>query len=65
MCLTLDAAATFLVHTHPSFTRQHSQYDINLTNNLVKAGKFLDLPVLYHIIIAGKSFSSFTDSGFI
>ena len=27
---------------------------LDSTNKLVKAGKFLDLPVLDHIIIAGK-----------
>ena len=63
--LALGAAAIVLVHNHPSGNSKPSQSDINLTNNLVKAGKFLDLPVLYHIIIAGKSYSSFTDSGLI
>ena len=63
--LALGAAAIVLVHNHPSGNSKPSQSDINLTNNLVKAGKFLDLPVLDHIIIAGKSDSSFTDSGLI
>lgn len=63
--LALGAEAIVLVHNHPSGNPKPSQCDINLTNNLVKAGKFLDLPVLDHIIIAGKSFSSFTDSGLI
>jgi DNA repair protein RadC len=61
--LALGAAAIVVVHNHPSGNPKPSQCDINLTNNLVKAGKFLDLPVLDHIIIAGKSFSSFSDSG--
>jgi len=56
--LALGAAAIVLVHNHPSGNTKPSQSDINLTNNLVKAGKFLDLPVLDHIIITGKSFSS-------
>ena len=63
--LALGAAAIVLVHNHPSGNSKPSQSDINLTNNLVKAGKFLDLPVLDHIIIAGKSYISFTDSGLI
>ncbi len=63
--LALGAAAIFVVHNHPSGNTKPSKCDINLTNNLVKAGKFLDLPVLGHIIIAGKSFSSFSDSGLI
>lgn len=63
--LALGAAALVLIHNHPSGNPKPSQSDINLTKNLVEAGKFLDLPVLDHIIIAGKSFSSFTDSGLI
>ncbi|MBM71322.1 MAG: hypothetical protein CL847_00865 [Crocinitomicaceae bacterium] len=54
-----------LVHNHPFGNPKPSQCDINLTNNLVKAGKFLDLLVLDLIIITSKSFSSFTDSGLI
>tara|TARA_Y100001954_G_C15780629_1_gene589602 strand:- start:1016 stop:1327 length:312 start_codon:yes stop_codon:yes gene_type:complete len=65
IALALGAAALVLLHNHPSGNPKPSQSDINLTKNLVEAGKFLDLPVLDHIIIAGKSFSSFTDSGLI
>jgi len=39
--------------------------DIILTKNLVKACKFIDLPVTYNMIIAGKSFTSLSDSGLI
>ena len=63
--LALGAAAIVLIHNHPSGNTKPSQCDINLTKNLVEAGKFLDLPVLDHIIIAGKNFSSFSDSGLI
>ena len=63
--LALGAAAIVLIHNHPSGNIKPSQCDINLTKNLVEAGKFLDLPVLDHIIIAGKNFSSFSDSGLI
>ena len=63
--LALGAAAIVLIHNHPSGNTKPSQCDINLTKNLVEAGKFLDLPVLNHIIIAGKNFSSFSDSGLI
>ena len=63
--LALGAAAIVLIHNHPSGNTKPSQCDINLTKNLVEAGKFLDLPVLDHIVIAGKNFSSFSDSGLI
>ena len=51
-----------LVHNHPSGNNRPSTSDINLTNNLRDAGKFLDLPILDHIIIAGKTYFSFADS---
>ena len=63
--LALGPAAIVLIYNHPSGNTKPSQCDINLTKNLVEAGKFLDLPVLDHIIIAGKNFSSFSDSGLI
>lgn len=63
--LALGAAAMILIHNHPSGNPKPSTSDINLTNNIVKAGKFLDLPVLDHVIIAGKSFTSLSDSGLI
>ena len=65
IALALGAAAMILIHNHPSGNPKPSTSDINLTNNLVKAGKFLDLPVLDHVIIAGKSFTSLSDSGLI
>lgn len=61
--LALNAAAMILVHNHPSGNNRPSNSDISLTNNLRDAGKFLDLPVLDHIIIAGKTYFSFSDSG--
>ena len=61
--LALNAAAMILVHNHPSGNNRPSTSDINLTNNLRDAGKFLDLPILDHIIIAGKTYFSFADSG--
>ena len=63
--LALGAAAMILIHNHPSGNPKPSTSDINLTNNLVKAGKFLDLPVLDHVIIAGKSFTSLSETGLI
>ena len=63
--LSLVAAAIVLIHNHPSGNTKPSQCDINLTKKLLEAGKFLDLPVLDHIIIVGKNFSSFSDSGII
>ena len=63
--LALGAAVIVFIHNQPSGNTKPSQCDINLNKNLLEAGKFLDLPVLDHIIIAGKNFSSFSNSGII
>ena len=63
--LALRASAIVLVHNHPSGNCKPSVSDRNLTRNLCKAGGFLDLPVVDHIIIADKDFVSFADEGFL
>lgn len=63
--LALRAAAMVLIHNHPSGNPKPSLSDKSLTNNLRDAGKFLDLPVLDHIIVAGKQYVSFADEGLI
>ena len=63
--LALRASAIVLVHNHPSGSCKPSVSDRDLTRNLCKAGGFLDLPVVDHIIIAGKDFVSFADEGFL
>ena len=63
--LALRAAAIVLIHNHPSGNPIPSTSDKSLTNNMREAGKFLDLPVLDHIIVAGKQYVSFADEGLI
>jgi DNA repair protein RadC len=63
--LALRASAIVLVHNHPSGNCKPSVSDRTLTRNLCKAGGFLDLPVVDHIIIADKDFVSFADEGFL
>jgi len=63
--LALRASAIVLVHNHPSGNCKPSVSDRTLTRNLCKAGVFLDLPVVDHIIIADKDFVSFADEGFL
>tara|TARA_B110000037_G_scaffold32246_1_gene38821 strand:- start:1383 stop:2015 length:633 start_codon:yes stop_codon:yes gene_type:complete len=63
--LALRAAAIVLIHNHPSGNPIPSSSDKSLTNNMREAGKFLDLPVLDHIIVAGKQYVSFADEGLI
>jgi DNA repair protein RadC len=61
--LKANASSIILVHNHPSGNLQPSEADLNLTKNLVKAGEFLELKVLDHLIIGEDSYFSFADEG--
>ncbi len=63
--LAMRAAALVLVHNHPSGNPQPSDADRRLTADLCRAGSFLDLPVLDHVIVAGDAFVSFADQGWL
>lgn len=56
-----QACALILGHNHPSGALTASQADIALTNKLSKAGEFLDIRVLDHLIVAENKYYSFAD----
>lgn len=60
-----NACAVILAHNHPSGNLNPSQADINLTKDMVAAGKFLHIPVLDHIIITSETYYSFADEGLL
>ncbi|MCX2450065.1 JAB domain-containing protein [Pedobacter sp. PLR] len=67
-CAALKAAATsiMLFHNHPSGNLKPSTADIQITNRLVQIGKFMDMPILDHIIITpDDGYYSFADEGWI
>jgi len=55
------ASSLVLVHNHPSGNLKPSQSDISLTQKLKKAGDFLEMPVLDHIIFTDNGYFSFAD----
>jgi len=65
--LALEELATSVIvaHNHPSGNLQASQSDIDLTKKLKEAGKFLEIQLLDHIIIANQKYLSFADEGMI
>lgn len=54
MAVHLVAAAVILVHNHPSGDPSPSAEDLQITRQLVAAGKVMDLKVLDHVIL-GKA----------
>ena len=60
-----SAAAIILAHNHPSGDPTPSADDRAVTEQLVEAGKLLDLPVLDHVILGRGRFTSFADRGLL
>lgn len=50
-------------HNHPSGNSDVSQADIKLTEKLGKAGEFLDIQLLDHVILTCEGFYSMSDEG--
>lgn len=60
-----SASSIILIHNHPSGNTKPSQADISLTKKAKEGGKFLDIPVLDHIIFTNDSYFSFADEGIL
>jgi DNA repair protein RadC len=60
-----NAAAVIILHNHPSGNPNPSSFDMEITKELVKAGDFMGIPVLDHIIIGGRKYISLKEKGLI
>jgi DNA repair protein RadC len=56
-------SSIILAHNHPSDQMRPSISDIELTNQVVKAGQLFDIDVVDHLIIGSTTFYSFADEG--
>jgi DNA repair protein RadC len=61
--LLSNAHGLIMAHNHPSGQLMPSQADISLTQKMVEFGKFIDLPILDHIILTQHGYYSFADEG--
>jgi DNA repair protein RadC len=59
------AAAVILVHNHPSGDPSPSADDRSVTDQLVAAGRLLDIPVHDHVIIGRGRYTSFAEAGLL
>jgi DNA repair protein RadC len=59
------AAAVILVHNHPSGDPTPSADDRMVTEQLVAAGRLLDIPVHDHVVIGRGRYVSFAEAGFL
>ncbi len=51
-----------LIHNHPSGGLTPSKSDQRLTDRLLQVGKFLNMPVIDHLILSEEGYYSFYDS---
>lgn len=63
--LTSGCSGFILAHNHPSGNIKPSSADIINTKKIIKGGIFLDIQLLDHIIIAGNTYTSLADEGYM
>ena len=56
--IEFNAVALVLVHNHPSNVVTPSQQDIDITNQLIQAGKILGINILDHVIVTKSTYMS-------
>jgi len=61
----VNAAAVILVHNHPSGEINPSAADRGVTEELVRAGDYIRIPCVDHIILGNQAHWSFADHGLI
>ena len=61
--LKCNAHGVILSHNHPSGNLKPSDADLAVTKKLVKAGEFLEITILDHIIVTAGGYYSFQDMG--
>lgn len=59
------ASSVIVAHNHPSNSAEPSKEDIVLTENLVRAGKILNITLLDHVIVTERDHFSFKQKGMI
>ena len=60
-----NAVSFFLIHNHPSGEVDPSIHDINLTEEIKKGAKLLQLKLLDHIIIGNRGYYSFNQKNIL
>jgi len=63
--LKANACSIIIAHNHPSGNLTPSEADKDITRKIRDAGKFLDIPVLDHVILTSESYFSFADEGLL
>jgi len=65
VAIAFGAASIILSHNHPSGDPTPSPDDRAVTEQLVAAGRLLDIPVHDHVIVADARYTSFAEAGLL
>ena len=65
VALKCNASSIIIAHNHPSGNLNPSEGDKKITEKLKKAGQYLDITLLDHLIITKDDFYSFSDNGLL
>ena len=65
MALSFQASAIIVSHNHPSGNLNPSSQDLKLTKSLTEFGKYIDLPLLDHIIFTDNGYFSFAEQSLL
>lgn len=63
--LEVLASGIIVCHNHPSGNMEPSESDTKITRKIKEAGAIMDIQLLDHIIVNGKDYYSFADSGLL
>ena len=58
-----NASSLIVAHNHPSGDTRPSEQDLAFTRQLLRASRIFEIPLLDHLIITEKGFSSFAREG--
>ena len=61
--IVATCASVIVAHNHPSGNPEPSTEDVQLTKQLIEAGRIIGIPVLDHIIFANDRFTSLAERG--
>ncbi len=65
VALKACACTIIVAHNHPSGALKPSDADLRITKRLLEAGKFLELPMVDHLIVSNVGYFSFADAGLL
>jgi DNA repair protein RadC len=66
VALKANACSVIVAHNHPSGNLVPSEADKSITQKIKEAGKFLDIPLLDHLIMMpNEGYTSFADQGYL